>query len=201
MGSLKDLFVASEMFGRLEHRAVTMASAIEHIERVHQKGFGGNASGLNKIVETGTSRIEGNWAGDGQSTLVWDWVASYLDISVTSIDLNPEYVEIAKKQTSTRIEYICADSVESLSKMANIESIGLLYLDSFDWAPEINLVSAFHHLAELATVWAKLPSGCLVMIDDCHEEFQGKHVMVYLFMKKLGIEPAFTGYQAGWIKP
>jgi hypothetical protein len=86
--NLYDEFKASEMYSKLGQRANTMAYMIAHLERA--------AKGL--IVETGTARIEGNWSGDGQSTLVWDWAASHLPYRVKSVDINPEFVETAKKQ-------------------------------------------------------------------------------------------------------
>lgn len=66
---------------------------------------------------------------------------------------------------------------------------------------EPELDSAFHHFAELATVWRLLPSDCLIMVDDRHSETSGKHFMVQFFMEKLGIEPVYKGHQIGWLKP
>jgi hypothetical protein len=192
MGSVKERFIDSKMFHDLKHRSYTMAEMIGHLE----------TSKLPWIVETGTARITGNWGGDGQSTLVWDWVSEHLQKKVLSIDMNLEAVNNASAQTKN-VKYICADSVQTLNNLDAdvVQNIGLLYLDSFDWAPEIHLDSSFHHMAELAAVWRYLPSGCLIVVDDRHSPEQGKHFMVAAFMDKLGIEPLFAEYQIGWIKP
>jgi hypothetical protein len=190
--NLYDEFKASEMYSKLGQRANTMAYMIAHLERA--------AKGL--IVETGTARIEGNWSGDGQSTLVWDWAASHLPYRVKSVDINPEFVETAKKQVH-HTEVVLSDSIRFLSSLSNADlaDIKLLYLDSYDWRPSMALDCMFHHMAELAAVWAKLPSGCMVVVDDRHSETEGKHFMVAVFMNKLGIAPVFSDYQIGWIKP
>jgi predicted O-methyltransferase YrrM len=184
-------FLENETFKKLDHRLETFALMVSHVE---------NRPGL--IVETGTARIEGNWGGDGQSTLIWDWLAERLPVRVKSVDINPEFVEIARKQVK-HTEVICANSLNMLSGLSDVDlyDMTLLYLDSFDWHPSIALDSMFHHMAELATVWAKLPRGCLVVVDDRHSDTQGKHFMVQVFMEQLGIKPAFVGYQIGWYKP
>lgn len=154
------------------------------------------------IIETGTARIKDNWTGDGQSTLIWDWCLERNPaLKCISIDLTPEYVEIAKSQTKN-VQYICSDSVKALNEMDEsiVRKIKLLYLDSFDWSPEMNLESAFHHMAELATVWKLLPDDCLIVVDDCHAPLQGKHVLIQYYLAKQFREPAFAGYQTGWFK-
>jgi hypothetical protein len=201
MDSITEQFIKSDMFRKLRHRASTMAKAIEHLERWSVE----QPYDPPTIIETGTARIEGNWHGDGQSTLVWDWFAQNNSAAVLSIDLVQESVDIAKRQV-THVECVQGDSIQTLNKWASempglIASTRLLYLDSFDWSPELQLESAGHHLCELTTVWAKLPSGCLIMVDDRHSPTQGKHVMVDGFMRALGVKPLFAEYQIGWIKP
>lgn len=174
-----------------------MAKIVGHLETVLSGKSGW-------IVETGTARVEGCWEGHGQSTLIWDWLAEKLSprLGVISIDLVQEHIQIAQSQVS-RVTFIRGDSVQMLSGLSQnlIEKTALLYLDSFDWTPELAFESAAHPLCELTTVWAHLPSGCLVVVDDRHSAHQGKHVMVDGFMRKMGIEPLFAEYQIGWIKP
>ena len=193
MTAIVSEFTQTPFFPELSHRGPSFARMVDHVER--------NRS-LTQVIETGTARIAGNWGGDGQSTLIWDWLADRLPITVTSIDIEPEAVAIARSQVK-HVEFIVGDSVCALAAMRpeKLRRTALLYLDSYDWTPETHLESAFHHLAELASVWAYLPSGCMIAVDDVHGQFVGKHVMVYRFMSKLGIEPAFAGSQAGWIKP
>jgi hypothetical protein len=193
MGALETLFVNGGYTEKLAHRGETFRQIFRYLD----------AAPSGWIVETGTARIEGNWAGDGQSTLLWDRVAETRpDLAVQSIDLDRKAVETAMHQTK-HVQFTCGDSVQALGRFPEPEKIRLLYLDSFDWQPDptVNLDSAFHHMAELAAVWANLPSGCLVVVDDRHGEGWGKHFMVEFFMEKLGIEPLFKAYQIGWVKP
>lgn len=193
MNTIKQAFQEADFYPALDVRGPTFAHMIDHLEQ---------HTHLNHLIETGTARIQGNWGGDGQSTLIWDWLADRLPISVTSIDICETGVNIAKSQVKN-IKFIVGDSIEALASYPpeNLSRVGLLYLDSYDWSPETNMESAFHHMAELATVWAHLPSGCMIAVDDCHSQFKGKHIMVYMFMNKMGIKPHFVGYQVGWIKP
>lgn len=154
------------------------------------------------IVETGTAHDEDNFEGQGQSTLIFDWFAStrHEPPPVISIDLRPQASEIASKYT-TFVNYMVGDSIHALDSLREVhKDIGLLYLDSYDWSPELNLESAWHHMAELTTVWSSLPAGCMVVVDDRHGDMKGKHWMVEAFMQKVGAEVAFKNHQVGWVK-
>lgn len=190
-------FIKEPFYAKLGKRQDGFRKIIEHLSQCDD-GF---------IIETGTARIRDNWDGDGQSTLIWDWFldrqSDYLiDFSAYSIDISQEYIDIAKKQTQ-HVHYLCEDSIKALNDptmATTLINTRLLYLDSFDWSPQDHLESSFHHMCEFASVWRLLPKGCLIVIDDRHSQFQGKHVMVQYFFDKLGIKPAFEGYQIGWIK-
>ncbi len=196
MGSIAQEFLNEAFYPSLRDRGPTFARMIHHLEEQT------NHTHLSQIIETGTARIQGNWGGDGQSTLIWDWVAQRLPLAVTSIDISEQGVAVAESQVQ-HVKFIVGDSVQTLATFSpeELARVGLLYLDSYDWTPETSLESSFHHMAELAAVWAHLSSGCMVAVDDCHSQFQGKHLLVYMFMEKMGIKPAFVGYQVGWIKP
>jgi hypothetical protein len=185
-------FKNSEMYPKLAHRAETFALMVAHVE----------SAGKGLIVETGTARTKDNWNGDGQSTLIFDWLCDNLPVNAKSVDLDPVAVEIAKSQVKN-VEVVCSDSVKFLSSLKDEElsELKLLYLDSFDYKEELALDCQFHHMAELSTIWAKIPSGCLIVVDDRVNHHVGKHFMVAYFMHKLNIEPYFVGYQIGWIKP
>lgn len=166
-----------------------------------------------KIIETGTAWDAGNWEGQGQSTLIWDWLCS-LDqdrcnrrFCVLSIDIRKEAVETAQQQTKF-IYYEVGNSIQVLSDFGTDEldgdesnSVALLYLDSYDWSPERNLESAAHHLMELTSIYAKLPSGCMIVVDDRAGNMKGKHWMVEAYFDQLGVKPLFKNHQIGWIKP
>ena len=192
MGAVEDKFLESDMFQKLRHRSHTMAKIVAHVER--------NWVNLNQIIETGTAYIPDCWSGHGQSTLVWDWLSEELGCDVLSIDINPD---ASAKTETKRVEYATGDSIKILSQLPErtVSRCGLLYLDSFDWQKETSFHSSFHHLSELATVWAQLPNGCMVAVDDRHSAFEGKHVLVAAFMEKMGIKPVFAEYQIAWIKP
>lgn len=181
---------------QLEKRRFGFEFCIDHFSR-HKPRI---------IVETGTLRIPDNWAGDGQSTRIWDWYARQLPVlerpRIFSVDHSEEFVALAKSLT-TEVEVVHSDSVAWLSKMplSLVNRIDFLYLDSFDWAPEINLDSAFHHLAELTCVWYGLPSGAIVMVDDRHGTTSGKHWLIDTFFEKLGVRSIIEGYQIAWQKP
>lgn len=180
-------------FHRLGPRQDGFLKAFEHISYFK--------SGL--IIETGSMRIEDNWEGDGQSTLLWDWLARKAPtIGVLSIDIDPLVTSFGTSK-APNVTFHNADSVQTLSEIPKetADHIILLYLDSFNWSPELHLDSSFHHLCELAAIYANLPSGCMIMVDDRHTERMGKHFMVEMFFGKLGVDPVYKGYQIAWIKP
>lgn len=165
------------------------------------------------IIETGSAWDKDNWEGQGQSTLIWDWLLKLVNkpkpnettlpiLHALSIDITPTSTENAKAQCSS-VCFICGDSVATLNGLDKdlFEKCGLLYLDSFDWTAETNLEAAFHHIAELAAVWRLLPDGCMVIVDDRHGDQKGKHWMVEAFMGHyLKKDPVFKNHQIGWVK-
>lgn len=197
MAAIHQEFLNSEMFRKLKHRSWTMGQMVEHVENSWVMGQS------NFIIETGTAWNPDDWQFHGQSTLVWDWVCQMIpEMSAVSIDIRKEASDHAREKTQ-RVSFVTGDSVKMLHEMAPgiLVHTRLLYLDSFDWSPELNIESAFHHVCELAAVWPLLPSGCMVAVDDRHSADRGKHFLVQEFMKKLGIEPVFAEYQIAWVKP
>jgi hypothetical protein len=192
--SLVAEFRRQPWYPELKLRQPGFERCIEHLE---------SGQGPRYVVETGTARNPGEWALEGQSTLIWDWCVGRLDqLRALSIDLERRHVDVARSQTR-HVSYACGDSIQVLQSLDArvLERIRVLYLDSLDFQAENPLDSAFHHFCELAAVWRGLPSGCLVAVDDCHTPEVGKQTMVRLFLERLGIKPAFVGYQSGWVKP
>jgi len=151
------------------------------------------------IVETGCLRLVGNWAGDGQSTAVWDWLLSNLGGYGHSYDISSESVAAAR--SAVRLMKVHQqDSVEALTGFANASTIDLLYLDSFDWSADSS-ASAQHHLRELQAIYDRLRPGCLIAIDDCFSDLQGKHTLAKDWLASLGIQPVTKGYITVWRKP
>jgi len=192
--SLLEAFLRDPNAEKLDRRRDGFAAIMAHLD----------SSKPGWILETGVSREPDNYSGDGMSTAWWDWVIARLPekFEGISFDINPTSCEWARTQFS-RMKVWCGDSVSGLSVVPAhiVETTRLLYLDSFDWSLEKNLDSAFHHFKELATVYARLPSGCLIVVDDRHDELFGKHGAVTAFFQNLGVSPIFVGYQIGWIKP
>jgi hypothetical protein len=190
-------FDANIVFKRLGRRRPNFKYMCEHVEKSEH---------LNCIVETGTAWAEDNWEYQGQSTLIWDWLIRELPRKeAVSIDIRSEpHIYAKSKAPDTKVTFVIGDSVKALSSEVPsiiLSQTVLLYLDSFDWSEEMQFQSSLHHLMELTSCWAKLPSGCLIVVDDRHASDKGKHVLVEIFMKQQGIEPVFKNCQVGWIKP
>jgi len=150
------------------------------------------------IAETGCARQPGNWGGDGQSTLVWDWLLTQVGGTGLSMDISQESCEAAAGQVFN-IKVACVDSIVGLRVLVKPEELDFLYLDSFDLTETID--SPTHHLAELASVYPRLPSGCLIAVDDCVSEQHGKHRFVRDWLARMGVEPLVRGYVTVWQKP
>lgn len=151
------------------------------------------------IVETGCLRQVGNWAGDGQSTAVWDWLIGRVGGYGHSYDISPDSVAAARSQ----VRYVTVhqqDSVAALATFPQADTIDLLYLDSYDWSAESD-ASARHHRAELEAIYGRLRPGCLIAVDDCFSETAGKHALVLPWLAERGVQPIVTGYVTVWQKP
>lgn len=149
------------------------------------------------IAETGCARQPDNWMGDGQSTQVWNWIVERTGGSIVSFDINEKAVAYAKS-VAPLADVQCLDSVIGLRMIAKPEELDFLYLDSFDLTSGIE--SPTHHLAELASIYPRLKSGCLIAVDDCVNEQHGKHRFVRDWLASLGVEPIQTSYVTIWRK-
>ena len=150
------------------------------------------------IAETGCARQENNWSGDGQSTQVWNWIVQRTGGSLVSFDIDPKAVAYAKS-VAPLADVHCIDSVQGLRLMPNPEQLDFLYLDSFDLTDGID--SPTHHLAELAAIYPRLKSGCIIAVDDCKSETHGKHRFVRDWLMILGVRPLLESYVTVWKKP
>ncbi len=61
--------------------------------------------------------------------------------------------------------------------------------------------SPTHHLAELTSIYPRLPSGCIIAVDDCKSETHGKHRFVRDWLLSLGVRPLLESYVTVWRKP
>jgi len=149
------------------------------------------------IVETGCAREQGNWHGDGQSTVLWEWLAKNCGGSITSFDISKKSVEEAKK-IAPGANIVEMDSIIGLRSIS-VKDIDLLYLDSMDYHGGIE--SPTHHLAELASVYFYLKKGCIIAIDDCNNDNDGKHWLAKMYLSSIGVYPEFEGRVTVWVKP
>ncbi len=155
-----------------------------------------------RIVETGCARSEGNFIGDGCSTLIFDSIADELDGSVFSVDINPEAVAVARRQVGPRTTVHCGDSVAWLGSARR--KVDLLYLDSYDFELMNPWPSMAHHMQELAAGYHLLKPGSLVAVDDNYQSpfgLIGKGGIVSQYFERIGVPQVFEGYQCIWRIP
>ena len=207
-------FFNNEAAPKLLHRENTFRKTFEYLDSL---------SGPVIIAETGCVRLEGNWSGDGQSTILFDrYVSSRDESSICyTVDINPESVNACRRLVSDRVIVSQDDSVHFLAELVKIlrefgKYFSLVYLDSFDldqiyWQP-----SAIHHLKELVAIQACIQDQTLLVVDDCpltgivlpnkdgilnvHGDLAigGKGRLIAEYAEAVGAKLEFSGYQAGW---
>jgi predicted O-methyltransferase YrrM len=148
-----------------------------------------------RIVETGTVRDLGNWEGDGQSTIVWDQLATDLGGTVTTIDINPLGAELVAELGLQATTPIVGDSLDVIPTLRG--HCDFLYLDSFDVDFENPQPAAAHHLSELMAALNLLAPGSIVAVDD-NEDDQGKGSEVAWFLAEHGANEIVRGYVRVW---
>jgi len=160
------------------------------------------------IVETGCARLENNFSGDGQSSLLYDHFIDEHGGEFYTVDNNQtSYEYCVGKMISKNSHVILDDSVNYLHNLnkeflQKNKKIDFLYLDSFDCPldnPELSLQSGLHHMYELTAIIASLKEGSIVGIDDSFYNNEGvpagKSRFIFEFMTKIGKKPIFKGYQ------
>ena len=202
----------AEYAGKLGLRSETFRQAFEILEAMDKSGY--------TILETGCARTEGNWYGDGQSTLLFDRFVNHRGGTVRTVDISQEACTWLRGNVSGKVTVTCSDSVAYLRELILSDelNIDLLYLDSYDLDWRNPHPAALHHLHELCAVMPLLASGTLVMVDDtatCQARVRlkgqdlvlhdfgvtGKGAYVADFFSKIGCAPVIEGYQHGWIMP
>lgn len=152
------------------------------------------------IIETGTLNSENDWLGYGQSTLIWNWLASKRKTNICSVDIDVEKIRFGRARCEN-VKFIHCDSMGYL-RGVDASSLDLLYLDSFNWSKEQHISSCLHHMGELAAIWDRLPRGCMIAVDDRHTDTDGKHALVDLFFTHIiKIQPIVKCHLIVWKKP
>ncbi|HEX4329299.1 MAG TPA: hypothetical protein VH105_21100 [Burkholderiales bacterium] len=185
--------------GLLEHRAPGFRVMFERLEAR------GHTAAPALIVETGSMREAGNWAGDGQSTFLWNEFGGFFKSEVHTVDLAPEAAVVVREYCCGDVTAHTGDSVAFLHEMAtraNPPQIDLLYLDSYDYDIADPFPSAFHHIKELIAVRPCLRRGSVIAIDDnyVHPDgrIEGKGYLAAEFFRHLGIPCIHQGHQLVW---
>ena len=206
-------FFETEAYPLLALRQESLKYVFEYLDHLARPVF---------VVETGCVRHVGTWAQEGQSTILFDRFVSQLPGSVMySVDIDPRATVLCRNLVSSNVQLHTGDSVAFLRALVRnappeFRYIDVLYLDSFD----VNFAhphrAALHHMKELVAVSKLIGPQTLVVVDDSPVEVnyvlssetgaleakpfvsgKGKYVADYAEM--IGLAPAFTGYQAGWI--
>jgi hypothetical protein len=207
-------FFNDEAAAKLALRAKSFRKIFEYLDSV---------DGPITIVETGCARLADNWAGDGQSTVMFDKYIGGRDqeSECYTVDIDPASIAACKQLVSPRIVVNQDDSVHYLNVLArkfahDEKRISLLYLDSFDLDMTYWYPSAIHHLKELTAVMRCIDAKTLVVVDDCplngnfvpgdgnqisfvgSASVGGKGRLVAEYAASVGAQILFAEYQAGW---
>ena len=140
----------------------TFKAALNLLHQRRPSGF--------EIVETGTQRVIDD--PGGCSTLLFAAYCARYNGTLTTVDINPRYLEVAKEATrayAEHVNYIESDSIKFLTDWTeNNGYIDLLYLDSYDCSPIGDSSPAqLHQVKEyVAAEHALSPRSILVMDDN-----------------------------------
>jgi hypothetical protein len=149
-----DELCRAHFWARSDERHINFSSLQETLRRLEGQPV--------LILETGTS------AHGTDSTLLFDsYVRSFGGRCIT-VDIDPATVNRARKRVSDKTSVHTGDSVAFIQRMpaAELETVSLLYLDSFDVDFLDPLPAAEHCLAEFKACESGLSPGTLVLRDD-----------------------------------
>jgi hypothetical protein len=206
-------FFESEAYPNLANRQQSLRYVFEYLDKLKRPVF---------IVETGCVRNVGTWAGEGQSTILFDKFVSELPGSVMhTVDLEPKATALCKTLVSQNVNVNTGDSVSFFRTLSKSLPMGfshadVLYLDSYDVDFNNPHLSAMHHVKELLAAAPLIGPETLVVIDDAPLEANfipadggmafvtqpvvgGKGKYVGEYARNIGLTPVFSGYQVGWI--
>jgi hypothetical protein len=180
-------------FPRLRARAEGFATIFRSLPKPPEKLL---------IVETGCLRIPRNWEGDGQSTFMFDALATARGGFFFSIDVTMESIETARRACSSSTNLVLGDSVTTLHNLGALiaRPANLLYFDSYDLDPQNPMPSAIHHAMELIAAQPLIGPGTIVCVDDYSVGAQagGKGLLLDLYFSTIRAEVLHSGYQKVW---
>lgn len=135
------------------------------------------------ILETGSLRESGNWKLDGQSTRLWQWIRERKPGIAVSVDVDARAQHLTYQECHP-VHAVCQDSVTFMRGFLPF-AVTLLYLDSAE--------CPWNTLAELASIYERLPTGCLIASDDAPTKAT--------LISKVLPTPELDGYVTVWRKP
>ena len=154
------------------------------------------------LIETGCMRIPGNWAGDGQSTFMFDALAKARDGFLFSIDVTMESIDTARTACSSATHLLLGDSVATLHALSGLlnRRADLLYLDSYDLDPRDPMPSAIHHAMELIAAQPLIGPNTIVCVDDYGVGVKpgGKGLVLDQYFSRIRARVLYSGYQKVW---
>jgi hypothetical protein len=174
------------------------------------------------IVETGCVRNEGTYAGEGQSTVLFDKFSECVPgTMINTVDISSESTDMCKRLVSQRVKVHTMDSVSFLkndckNQMAPFHTIDLLYLDSYDVDFNDPHDSAMHHMKELLAASSMINASTLILVDDSPSmasfyiesgqikfastpKVGGKGMYIGSYMADIGKKPIIQSYQTAWL--
>lgn len=152
-----------------------------------------------KIFEVGCIRVKDSWEADGQSTRVWNWIMQRSQGRSVSVDLNEEAVALTRILCSKVGAYVDEGiRAIALNQYGSIDDLDILFLDGMDFTGPHAHNSWMQHIAMLGAAWPKLKKGCLIVVDDCTDNNEGKHVMIKDFFRRTGNKPVVESYMHIW---
>lgn len=198
----------------LAFRETSFRKIFEYLESLQRPAF---------ILETGCVRNVGTFAGEGQSTILFDLYAQAVPGTIVhTVDLDPKATALCSTLVSPAVTVHTGDSVGFLREIATappapFTSVDLLYLDSYDVDFTNPHPSALHHIKELLAVSPLVTKETLVVLDDSPSDavllfneagsvsflskpaISGKGKYIAEYAQAVQAELQFTGYQCGWL--
>lgn len=153
------------------------------------------------IVETGCQRLHHDF-GAGESTRIFAKFVTDFGGHLTTIDINPNNMNVAREVTEeyrANVDYIVEDSLVALKNVPG--PISLLYLDSMDCnLDRENSEPQEHQLKELKLCMDKLDNRSIILLDDNNAPFGGKTAKTNEFLYWNGFYLVTSGFQALWVR-
>lgn len=154
------------------------------------------------VVETGCIRKVDNWAGDGQSSVIWNDYCKWNQGQFKTVDIDQVACETTR-ELIPEAGVACGNSLLYLAQERGV--IDVLYLDSYDVDMNVPHPAALHCIMELLSARKRLQTGSIVFVDDSPvgQDFvvQGKGKYVAEYFREMGVAPFTFAYQVAWIMP